>query len=71
MEVLPALLGLELNPSLIILGECVPAQTPARLIPGAAVVVPPDPAETSLFSKGGEVMKLHIEGSLTIPTTGN
>ena len=26
---------------------------------------PPDPA--ALFSEGGEVIKLHIEGSLTIP----
>ena len=24
-----------------------------------------------LFSEGGEVMKLHIEGSLTIPTPGS
>ena len=29
---------------------------------------PPDPA--GLFSEGGEVIKLHIEGSLTIPITG-
>ena len=29
---------------------------------------PPDPV--GLVSKGGEVIKLHIEGSLTISTTG-
>ena len=29
--------------------------------------LPPDPA--GLFSEGGEVIKLHIEGSLTIPIT--
>ena len=29
---------------------------------------PPDPA--GLFSEGGEVITLHIEGSLTIPVTG-
>ena len=28
---------------------------------------PPDPA--GLFSEGGEVIELHIEGSLTIPKT--
>ena len=28
----------------------------------------PDP--TGLFSEGGEVIKLHIEGSLTIPKPG-
>ena len=28
----------------------------------------PEPA--GLFSEGGEVIKLHIEGSITIPTTG-
>ena len=30
--------------------------------------VPPDPA--GFFSEGGEVIKLHIEGFLTIPTAG-
>ena len=29
--------------------------------------LPPDPA--GLFSEGAEVIKLHIEGSLTIPVT--
>ena len=32
------------------------------------VSVPPDPA--ALFSEGGEVINLHIEGSLTIPKSG-
>ena len=35
----------------------------ARTRPG----LPPDPV--GLFSEGGEVINLHIEGSLTIPTT--
>ena len=34
----------------------------------AAAATPPDPA--GLFSEGGEVIQLHIDGSLTIPTTG-
>ena len=29
---------------------------------------PPDPV--GLFSEGGEVIKLHVEGSLTIPRAG-
>ena len=31
-------------------------------------LLPPDPA--ALFSEGAEVIKLHTESSLTIPTTG-
>ena len=37
-------------------------------LPASTQVLPPDQAD--LFSEGGEAMKLHIEGSLTIPTTG-
>ena len=33
-----------------------------------ASALPPDPAD--IFSEGGEAIKLHIGGSLTIPTAG-
>ena len=33
----------------------------------ALIVIPPDPAGS--FSEGSEVIKFHIEGSLTIPRT--
>ena len=68
LDILPAILSLW-SRLYILRWSILTRHCPYSLcIAGAAPIAPPDPA--GLFSEDGEAIELHMEGSLTIPTTG-